>query len=281
MEYFTLQSDLSETTLESRIPSDQNDADCRIMDALFSGTPFPKHYVYPIDIKIGSRKQKKSDIDLLTGVYAVSPRMQAVINHIASEQVQFIPIHHQPHPETKYQVEDTYAWMNVLNRVPCLEFVKGEVKERRKFWNAQTRVWQERDPAVILAEIRFHPEKVEGLHIFRPDEFFPIIAISSVLHDALVKAELIALSEGEDRYRLVLNAATASSDLDWLQSHITESGALATLTPRRDLAMIALQGPASQATLTRTWPDTEAATAGLRPFHAVQHAELFLARHRR
>jgi aminomethyltransferase len=88
------------------------------------------------------------------------------------------------------------------------------------------------------------------------------------------------LGEGADRYRLVLNAATAPSDLDWLQYHITECGALATLTPRRDLAMIALQGPASQATLTQAWPETEAEAviADLRPFNAVQHGELFLAR---
>jgi aminomethyltransferase len=86
------------------------------------------------------------------------------------------------------------------------------------------------------------------------------------------------LGEGADRYRLVLNAATAPSDLDWLQYHITECGALATLTPRRDLAMIALQGPASQATLTRAWPETEAATADLRPFHAVEQEHRFIAR---
>lgn len=58
--------------------------------------------------------------------------------------------------------------------------------------------------------------------------------------DGGVLDDLIAYRLDETRFRLVLNAATAQSDLAWLerqQSH----GVL--LRPRRDLAMLAVQGP--------------------------------------
>jgi aminomethyltransferase len=51
-----------------------------------------------------------------------------------------------------------------------------------------------------------------------------------------------------------------------------------TLTPRGDLAMIAVQGPQARATVWRVLPGSEAATAGLKPFTAATHDGLFIAR---
>jgi aminomethyltransferase len=58
--------------------------------------------------------------------------------------------------------------------------------------------------------------------------------------DGGVLDDLIAYRLDETRFRLVLNAATAQSDLAWLerqQSHGVQ------LRPRRDLAILAVQGP--------------------------------------
>jgi hypothetical protein len=142
---------------------------------------------------LGSSQKESADAGLLSDRPAVSPRMQAAINSVAADQVQFIPIHHKPNPESKYQVEETYAWLNVLNRVSCLEFIRGETLSRRPKLDVDQNKWIPRDPMPILKEIRFHPEKVEGLHIFRPHEYFPEIIISAPLHDALVKARLRGL----------------------------------------------------------------------------------------
>jgi aminomethyltransferase len=58
--------------------------------------------------------------------------------------------------------------------------------------------------------------------------------------DGGILDDLIAYRLNETRFRLVLNAATAQSDLAWLE-RLRPAGAQ--LRPRRDLAMLAVQGP--------------------------------------
>ena len=77
--------------------------------------------------------------------------------------------------------------------------------------------------------------------------------------------DLIVYFFRPDFYRVVVNAGTADKDLAWIVQH---AGSVA-VKPRRDLAMIAVQGPNARA---RTWaalPGSEAASAGLKPFHAA------------
>jgi aminomethyltransferase len=51
-----------------------------------------------------------------------------------------------------------------------------------------------------------------------------------------------------------------------------------TIKPRRDLAMIAVQGPNARAKFWQVRPATKAATEGLGPFFAAEVGELFVAR---
>ena len=81
--------------------------------------------------------------------------------------------------------------------------------------------------------------------------------------------DLIIYFFRDDFFRIVVNAGTADKDLAWLAQLNAEHGAEVTIAPRRDLAMIAVQGPHARA---KTWdavPATRAAGEALKPFHAV------------
>jgi len=83
-------------------------------------------------------------------------------------------------------------------------------------------------------------------------------------------------------YRLVVNAATAASDLAWMQALRAERGFDLALRLRDDLALIAVQGPAARALAGRAAPALAAPLAELGPFQAVAvrgpFGEAFLAR---
>jgi aminomethyltransferase len=86
--------------------------------------------------------------------------------------------------------------------------------------------------------------------------------------------DLIVYFFRPDFYRVVVNAGTADKDLAWIMQH---AGSVA-VKPRRDLAMIAVQGPNARA---RTWaalPGAEAASAELKPFHAAWLGDALIAR---
>ena len=87
--------------------------------------------------------------------------------------------------------------------------------------------------------------------------------------------DLIVYFLREGLFRVVVNAATAEKDLAWL-------GALAAgtaqLRPRREQAMIAVQGPQARA---RTWsalPVLRPASESLAPFCGAQAGDTFVAR---
>ncbi|HKI65074.1 MAG TPA: glycine cleavage system aminomethyltransferase GcvT [Burkholderiales bacterium] len=78
-----------------------------------------------------------------------------------------------------------------------------------------------------------------------------------------------------DLFRVVVNAATADKDLAWFAS-LAPAGAA--LRPRRDLAMIAVQGPQAR---ERTWaalPALRAASEPLGAFFGAQAGAIFVSR---
>jgi aminomethyltransferase len=81
--------------------------------------------------------------------------------------------------------------------------------------------------------------------------------------------------EGEERYRLVLNAGTAESDAAWLES-LRPAGAR--LEPRRDLALLAVQGPSAREKFWAAFPDLRPASEGLGSFVSVEIDQSFVAR---
>jgi aminomethyltransferase len=89
--------------------------------------------------------------------------------------------------------------------------------------------------------------------------------------------DLIVYYLRDDFYRMVVNAGTTEKDLAWLQSQ--QSGFDLTIGPRRDLAMIAVQGPnACSKTLPLLSSALQTDGADLKPFNAVADGDWFLAR---
>ena len=96
--------------------------------------------------------------------------------------------------------------------------------------------------------------------------------------DGGVLDDLIVYFLDENWFRLVVNAATADKDLSWLGALIAERAPQLKLTPRRDLAMIAVQGPLARERVWAVLPAARAASESLKPFNAVQAGEYLIAR---
>ena len=90
--------------------------------------------------------------------------------------------------------------------------------------------------------------------------------------------DLIVYFLRENWFRIVVNAGTADKDVAWLRSLIDERAAKLKLTPRRDLAMIAVQGPRARERVWAVLPHAKAATEALKPFMAAEVGEYFIAR---
>ena len=88
---------------------------------------------------------------------------------------------------------------------------------------------------------------------------------------------IVYLRQGE-RFRIVINASTAEGDLEWLETVRRKRGSAVTVTPRRDLAMIAIQGPSAREKFWQVRPEACAPTTDLRPFFARELGDLFIAR---
>jgi aminomethyltransferase len=90
--------------------------------------------------------------------------------------------------------------------------------------------------------------------------------------------DLIVYFLGEGAFRIVVNAATADKDVAWFNALIADRAAALSLTPRRDLAMIAVQGPNARGKVWQALPGSRAASEALKPFVAVALGEYFIAR---
>jgi aminomethyltransferase len=90
--------------------------------------------------------------------------------------------------------------------------------------------------------------------------------------------DLIVYFLREDHFRLVVNAGTADKDVAWFRRLIAERASSLELTPREDLAMIAVQGPFARTKVWQALPGSEAATADLKPFSAAVVGDAFVAR---
>jgi aminomethyltransferase len=102
--------------------------------------------------------------------------------------------------------------------------------------------------------------------------------------DGGVLDDLIVYYLADDFFRLVVNAATADKDIAWLsRCAIAASGRPGlVLTPRTDLAMIAVQGPNAREDLWRALPESAVPAAALpavqRRVRAECSGEVFVAR---
>ncbi|RKP45573.1 glycine cleavage system aminomethyltransferase GcvT [Trinickia fusca] len=82
--------------------------------------------------------------------------------------------------------------------------------------------------------------------------------------------DLIVYFFSDDFFRVVVNAGTAEKDIAWFNRLNTEQQFGLTITPRRDFAIVAVQGPNARAKVWQTVPAAQAATEGLKPFNAAR-----------
>ncbi len=102
---------------------------------------------------------------------------------------------------------------------------------------------------------------------------------SCMLHEGGgVIDDLIVYFMHEAWFRLVVNAGCADKDLAWIETQRVAMAAGVDILPRRDLAMIAIQGPKAAEKLWVAMPGTRALTEPLRPFTAVTVGDMFIAR---
>lgn len=94
--------------------------------------------------------------------------------------------------------------------------------------------------------------------------------------DGGVIDDLIVYGFAPDRYRIVVNAGTAEKDLAWMNRQT--GGFDLQLTPRRDLAMIAVQGPQARNKFWAAFPDTQSASNQLQAFQAGAWGDWLIAR---
>ncbi|MGB6007625.1 glycine cleavage system aminomethyltransferase GcvT [Castellaniella sp.] len=85
--------------------------------------------------------------------------------------------------------------------------------------------------------------------------------------DGGVIDDLIVYFFASDRWRIVVNAGTADKDVAWMRQQAEPFGV--TITPRRDLAMVAVQGPKARDTVWAIHPEWQAATQELKPFNGT------------
>ena len=97
-------------------------------------------------------------------------------------------------------------------------------------------------------------------------------------HAGGVVDDLIIYFLRDDWFRVVVNASTAEKDIAWMRKVRMDRGFAITKAPRRDLAMIAIQGPNARAKFWQVRPATKAATEGLGPFFAAEVGDFFVAR---
>lgn len=95
--------------------------------------------------------------------------------------------------------------------------------------------------------------------------------------DGGVIDDLIVYFVTEDWFRMVVNAATTDTDLVWIGEHA--AGFDVEVRPRRDLGMIAVQGPQARERAQALLPDDlRAAAMALKPFNAAQAGDWFVGR---
>ena len=89
--------------------------------------------------------------------------------------------------------------------------------------------------------------------------------------DGGVIDDLIVYFFTAESYRIVVNAGTAEKDLAWMR--LVAANYAVSLTPRRDLAMIAVQGPQARELFWTAFPVARAHSVTLGVFQATQWQE--------
>jgi aminomethyltransferase len=90
--------------------------------------------------------------------------------------------------------------------------------------------------------------------------------------------DLIVYFFGDDWLRIVVNAGTAAKDIAWLERLRGEWRSQIRITPRTDLAIVAVQGPRAREIVWKVFPQVKSATEALAPFNAAIVGEIMVGR---
>ncbi len=96
--------------------------------------------------------------------------------------------------------------------------------------------------------------------------------------DGGVVDDLITYFFAPDNYRIVVNAGTADKDIAWMRNQAAKAGANVSITSRRDLAIIAVQGPKAREKMWAALPGSQAASEALKPFQATRWGDIMICR---
>ena len=90
--------------------------------------------------------------------------------------------------------------------------------------------------------------------------------------------DLIVYFLSESWFRIVVNAGTAEKDVAWILQQRDAIAPELEITARRDLSIIAVQGPNARTKVWQAIPDAQAATENLKAFHSTVLNQYFIAR---
>lgn len=95
-------------------------------------------------------------------------------------------------------------------------------------------------------------------------------------HDACIIDDLITYKIDNENYRIVVNAGNRESDVAWFRENA--KGFDVTITPREELAIIAIQGPNTQNVMTEILGEKTEGVTELKPFSFVKCDDWMFAR---
>jgi aminomethyltransferase len=90
--------------------------------------------------------------------------------------------------------------------------------------------------------------------------------------------DLIIYFLSESWFRLVVNAGTADKDIAWITLQRDQAAPDLEIKPRRDLAMIAIQGPNARAKVWQVISGAQTVTENLKQFQSATFDQYFIAR---
>jgi aminomethyltransferase len=127
------------------------------------------------------------------------------------------------------------------------------------------------------------PRTHEFLRILLANDVAKLAAPGKGLYSCMLREDggvlddLIVYRRGETRYRLVVNAGTRDKDRDWISARAADYGVA--VAERRDLALLAVQGPAARDYVAALLPAPQReALLGLPVFGAADLGDWFVAR---
>ncbi len=125
------------------------------------------------------------------------------------------------------------------------------------------------------------PDAVPVLQLLLASDVSRLQSVGQALYTVMLNEnggiidDLIVYRLSSDRFRIIFNAATSTTDVQWVESRIPQDFEVE-IQPRRDLNIVAVQGPEALTIASKVvgGKDIDA----LKPFTCVEHDQYFIGR---